>query len=164
VVMDERHCVIERVRFRLPDASSGDFFIKADGPAVGVLALTPDQQVILVRQFRPGPQQILTELPGGFPEPDESLIDTARREFLEETGYEGDVELVGTCIDDAYSTMIRHCFVATDCHQVAEPQQTRTEKTEVVLVSLADFRAQLRSGRMTDVEVGYLCLDHLGLL
>jgi ADP-ribose pyrophosphatase len=164
VVFKEYSRVIERVHFRLPDASSADFFIKAEGPAAGVVALTPDRKVILVRQYRPGPKQILAELPGGFVDPDEDPLETVRREFLEETGYEGDFEFVGTCIDDAYSTMVRYCYVATNCRQVAEPQHTRTERTEVVLVSLADFRAQLRAGQMTDVDVGYICLDHLNML
>ena len=164
VVFKEYSRVIERVDFRLPDASSADFYIKAEGPAAGVLALTPAQEVVLVRQYRPGPKQILAELPGGFVDPDEEPLDTVRREFLEETGYDGDFEFAGTCIDDAYSTMVRYCYVARDCHKVAEPKNTRTEQTEVVLVSLPDFRAQLRAGQLTDVEVGYICLDHLGLL
>jgi ADP-ribose diphosphatase len=163
VVLDGRR-VVERVHFRLPDTSSADFHIKVEGPAAGVLALTSDQQVILVRQYRPGPKRILVELPGGFVDPGEDPLETVRRELVEETGYDGDVELVGTCLDDAYSTMERYCYVATDCRQVAQPRRTRTEHTEVVLASLTDFRAHLRSGQMTDVEVGYLCLDHLGLL
>lgn len=164
VVFKEFSRVIERVDFRLPDSTTADFYIKAEGSAAGVLALTPSDEVILVKQYRPGPKTILDELPGGFVDPDEDPLDTVRREFLEETGYDGNFEFVGTCIDDAYSTMVRYCYVATDCQKVAEPQNSRTEQTEVVLLSLPEFRAQLRAGRMTDVEVGYLCLDHLNLL
>jgi ADP-ribose pyrophosphatase len=156
VVFKEFSRVIERVNFRLPDTTTADFYIKAEGPAAGVLALTPDREVVLVKQYRPGPQAILNELPGGFVDPDEDPLDAVRREFLEETGYDGSFEFVGTCIDDAYSTMVRYCYVATGCHKVAESMNTRTEQTEVVLLSLGDFRAQLRAGRMTDVEVGYL--------
>ncbi|MGH9212492.1 MAG: NUDIX hydrolase [Acidimicrobiales bacterium] len=164
VVFKEFSRVVERVDFRLPDTTTADFYIKAEGPAAGVLALTPNSEVILVKQYRPGPKAILNELPGGFVDPDEHPLDTVRREFLEETGYDGTFEFVGTCIDDAYSTMVRYCYVATDCHKIGEPKNTRTEQTEVVLLSLLDFRAQLRAGRLTDVEVGYLCLDHLNLL
>ncbi|MGH9210907.1 MAG: NUDIX hydrolase [Acidimicrobiales bacterium] len=164
VVFKEFSRVIERVDFRLPDTSTADFYIKREGPAASVLALTAHDEVILVKQYRPGPQAILNELPGGFVDPDEKPLDTVRREFLEETGYDGDFELVGTCLDDAYSTMVRYCYVATDCRKVGEPNNTSTEQTEVVLMSLPEFRAQLRGGQMTDVEVGYRCLDHLKLL
>lgn len=155
---------IDKVDFELPDGSTADFYIKAEGPAACVVALTDDQQVILVRQFRPGPRAILDELPGGFVEPNENPEAAARREFREETGYDGAFEFVGTCLDDAYSTLERYCYVATGCKKVGEPQHTPTEQPEIVLVSLEDFRKHLRGGRMTDVEVGYMGLDFLGLL
>lgn len=155
---------ISKVMFRLPDGSESDFYIKEESPAAGVLGLTDQNEVILVKQFRPGPKKILNELPGGFVDPGENALEAIEREFLEETGYAGEFEFVGTCLDDAYSTMVRHCYVARNCKKVAEPTHTQTEQTEVLLVPLADFRALLRSGEMTDVEVGYLGLDHLQML
>jgi len=155
---------IDEVIFRLPNGTETDFYIKAESPASSVLAFTSDNEVILVKQYRPGPKEILLELPGGFVDPGEDPLHAARREFLEETGYTGDFEFIGTCIDDAYSTMNRFCYVAKNCKKVSTPQHTNTEQTEVVLVSLETFRKQLRSGKMTDVEVGYLGLDYLNLL
>ena len=155
---------LEAVDFRMPDGTVTDFIIDARRPAACIVALTPENQVVMVRQFRPGPQEILDELPGGFVNPNEDPKETARREFREETGYDGEFEFIGTCLDDAYSTMERHCFVARNCKKVGEPQNTSTEQTEVVLLPLQEFRKRLRAGRMTDVEVGYMVLDHLNLL
>ncbi len=155
---------IEAVDFRMPDGTVTDFIIDSRKPAACVVGLTPDNDVILVTQYRPGPKAILNELPGGFVDPNEDHAATARREFIEETGYDGDFSFVGTCLDDAYSSMERYCYVAKNCSKVSEPQNTSTEQTEVVLVSLEDFRKCLRAGRMTDVEVGYLGLDYLNLL
>lgn len=155
---------IDRVDFLLPNGTEADFYIKAEAPAAAIFALTSDEQVILARQFRPGPKKILNELPGGYLETGENALETIKREFREETGYEGEFVEIGTCLDDAYSTMERHCFIATDCKKVGEPQSTDTEQTELVLLSLPDFRTQLRSGQMTDIEVGYLALDYLNKL
>lgn len=155
---------LESVDFRLPNGTVSDFIIDARRPAACVLGITPDNQVILVKQFRPGPQMILDELPGGFIESNEDPLAAASREFQEETGYTGDVEFIGTCLDDAYSTMERYCYVARNCVKVSEPEETDTEKTEVILISLTEFRSRLRQGKMTDVEVGYLGLDYLHLL
>ncbi|HET8709278.1 MAG TPA: NUDIX hydrolase [Candidatus Saccharimonadales bacterium] len=155
---------IDEVIFELPDGTTADFYVKAEGPASSILGITEDRNVILVRQFRVGPKDILDELPGGFVDSNEDPKVAARREFIEETGYDGEFELVGTCLDDAYSTMERHCFVARNCTKMGEPKNTATEQTEVVLVPIEDFRKRLRAGRMTDVEVGYLGLDYLGLL
>ncbi len=156
--------VIDKIIFQLPDGSQTDFYIKAEAPAACMLALTEDNEVILTNQYRPGPQKILTELPGGMVDPNEDPEAAAKREFLEETGYIGDFKFIGTCLDCAYSTMERHCFVARNCKKIAEPINTQTEHTEVVLLSIPDFRKLLRLGQMTDVEVGYLGLDYLNLL
>lgn len=155
---------IEKVIFKLPDGTKNDFYLKQEGPAASVLPLTRSREVVLVKQFRPGPNEILPELPGGYVDENEEPEITMQRELLEETGYSGEVELVTTCYDDAYSTMERYCFVATDCKKLANQQLEETEFAEVVLKSLNEFRELLRSGQMTDVEVGYLGLDYLELL
>jgi len=57
---------IEKVIFKLPNGKETDFYIKKEGPAASVLALTSDNQVIIAKQYRPGPKKVLMELPGGF--------------------------------------------------------------------------------------------------
>ncbi|PIW95257.1 MAG: NUDIX hydrolase [Candidatus Moranbacteria bacterium CG_4_8_14_3_um_filter_34_16] len=155
---------IEKVIYRLPDGTESDFYIKKEGPAICVLALTKNNEVILAKQFRPGPNEIILELPGGGTEKGETPEQAIERELLEETGYRGKVKLVTESLDCAYSTMRRKCFVATDCEKISEPQNTSSEICETVLLSLDKFRELLRSGKITDVEVGYLGLDYLGLL
>jgi len=165
LVFDTPWRKIEEVTFDIPTTRAKyHAIIKAERNAASIVGITTDKQVVLVKQFRPGPKEVLDELPGGFVESDETAKETARREFIEETGYDGDFEFVGTCIDDGYSTMIRYCFVAKDCKKIGEPQNDKVEMTEVVLLSLEDFRKRLRAGKLTDVEMGYLGLDYLGLL
>lgn len=155
---------IEKVVYKFPDGTERDFYIKKEGPVVCVLALTKEKQVILAKQYRPGPGEILLELPGGGIEKGEIPKQAIERELLEETGYKGSADLVVEALDSAYSMMRRFCFVATDCEKVAEPQNTSSEICETALLSLEEFRNLLRSGKMTDIEVGYLGLDYLGLL
>lgn len=155
---------IEKVIFELPDGSESDFYIKSEGLAICVLALTKNRQVILAKQFRPGLNEVLLELPGGKIEAGETPEIAMKRELLEETGYAGDIKLIAEALDCAYSTMRRYCFVATDCKKVTEPQNSSTENIETILFSLEQFRELLRSGKMTDIEVGYLGLDYLKLL
>lgn len=155
---------IEKVIFRLPDGKESDFYIKKEGPAVGILALTKNNEVILVKQFRPGPNEILDELPGGYVDKDETPEQAAERELLEETGYKGKAQLVTEAFDCAYSTMKRYCVVVTDCEKVAEQKLDKTEFAQVIISSLDDFKSMLRSGKNTDIEVGFLGLDYLKLL
>lgn len=155
--------VLER-RFRLPDGRELPFEVKEEGVVVTVLALTAAREVILVRQFRAGPERVLLELPGGAVDPGEEPQAAARRELLEETGFTGRLTFVGTSLDCAYSTRVRYNFVALDCRRAAEPRGDEAEDVEVELISLSDFRRHLRAGQLTDVETGYLGLDYLGLL
>lgn len=155
---------VEKVIFKLPDDKELDYYIKKEGPAVCGLALTSDNKIILAKQYRPGPKKIVMELPGGYADLNEKVELSMVRELLEETGYEGKVQLITTCLDDAYSTMERYCFVITDCKKTAEPKWDEDEFIDIELVTIEYFKKILRSGQMTDVEVGFLGLDYLKLL
>jgi ADP-ribose pyrophosphatase len=66
-----------------------------------VVALTGDQQVLVVRQYRPAVERYTLELPSGIVDPGETPAQTARRELIEETGYEAaDVEDLGPTLPD----------------------------------------------------------------
>jgi ADP-ribose pyrophosphatase len=155
---------ILRRTYRLPNGRQGVFDIKDEIHYVTLLCMTPDQRVVLVRQFRPGPGEVLLEMPGGGIEAGETPVQAAARELLEETGYSGEIHPVCACPHDAYSTAVRHVFVVTAARKVSGQHLDPVEFIEPQEVSLADFRAHLRRGRMSDVEAGYLGLDYLGLL
>lgn len=155
---------IKKVIFRLPNGKKSDFYLKSEKNAAGILALTPQKQVILAKQYRPGINKIVLELPGGAIEPGNNPQQAAERELLEETGYRGKLQLVTYCYDCAYSNLLRYCFVATDCKKIAKQSLEESEFVEIQLVSLKKFRQLLRSGELTDVEIGYLGLDYLNLL
>lgn len=151
-------------RYRLADGTECEWDI-LDGPdSVAVFAVTEDSQVVLARQFRPGPGVVLDELPGGGVGPGEAPAVAAARELLEETGYAGEIEVVGSSW--LAGNVTRNCWtaVATGCRRVSDQQLDGEEQVEVVLRELPAFHDQLRSGALTDVASGYRALDHLGLL
>ena len=142
-----------------------DFEVFKEGQSVCVLALTKENNVILAKQFRVGPEKDLMELPGGGVMVDKETKEQAiEREFLEETGYVGNFQYVASIPQDAYSTRLKHCFVATNCYKKQEPQSDDMEFVEVIEMTMSDFRKHLRSGQLTDIQVAYLGLDFLNLL
>jgi ADP-ribose pyrophosphatase len=155
---------ISRRTYRYPDGREGIYEIKVEPQIVTILCLTTENQVVLVRQFRPGPGEILLDLPGGGIEPGEEPAAAAARELLEETGYAGEIQEVAVTLCDAYSTMIRHVYTVTQARRVTTLNLDDGEFIQPVELSLTEFRAHLRLGHLTDIEAGYLALDYLNLL
>ncbi|MFI8804431.1 MULTISPECIES: NUDIX hydrolase [Micromonospora] len=155
---------VVEVDFRLPSGREDTFTLRAERDNVGVLALTPAQEVILTRQFRPGPGRFVYELAGGYLKDGESPAVAAERELLEETGFAGVMEIVGQCYGDSYATARKYCGVARDCIVARAPRPDPEEFIEVLVVSPTAFRRLLRTGDFVDVDIGYLGLDALAML
>jgi 8-oxo-dGTP pyrophosphatase MutT (NUDIX family) len=68
-----------------------DFFVLDSVHWVNVVAVTPDQNLVMIEQFRHGSNTLELEIPGGMMDPDETdPVATGIRELREETGYAGD--------------------------------------------------------------------------
>jgi 8-oxo-dGTP pyrophosphatase MutT (NUDIX family) len=68
-----------------------DFFVLESVNWVNVIAVTPDQQLVMIEQFRHGSNTVELEIPGGMMDPHESdPVITGARELREETGYAGE--------------------------------------------------------------------------
>ncbi len=81
-----RFAVVERL-VAGPDAQTASCrFVEHPG-SVAILPLLDDGRVCLIRSRRLTVDATLIELPAGTREPDESPLETARRELIEETGY-----------------------------------------------------------------------------
>jgi ADP-ribose diphosphatase len=95
-----------------------DFFVLDSVDWVNVIAITPDQKLVMVEQFRHGSNTVELEIPGGMMDPGESNpVTTAIRELREETGYEGeDARLLGIIWSNpailsnrTYTVLIENC-------------------------------------------------------
>ena len=116
---------------------------------VNVVALTPKQEVVLVKQYRHGIQKTTLELPGGAVMPTkETPLEAIKREFLEETGYVSDdiVETGRVCPNPACHTNYAHCFLARNVRSEAKPKLDASEQIEVVLLPLDEVREIIYRG------------------
>ncbi len=157
---------VENRLYVMPDGQVADWDILLGGRTVAVVAITEDGQVLLVRQYRPGPGRVLLELPGGGVGDGEDIEAAAARELLEETGYAaGEVRLVGQTWLAAYSTAERHAVIATGCRPVPEAERAAhkdpLEFIEPALLSMDEFRAHVSGGQLTDTDIAFMCLSRL---
>ena len=118
----------------------------------------------MTRQFRPGPNKVILDLPGGVVDKPNTPQEAISKELLEETGYQGKVELAGALLLDGYATQTQYCFVIKECIKQSEQQLEEDEYIEIELLSLDTFYKYLRGGQLSDVGGGYMALDYLGYL
>jgi len=117
------------------------YFRLSCGDAVGVLAITPEQKIILVRQFRPAIEDYSLELPAGYIDRKETKEEAVKRELKEETGFVCDsVVYLGSlmgCPSRINNTL--HQFFGNNARRVSAGSD-QEEKCEVVLVNKDEFK------------------------
>jgi len=120
---------------------------------------TSEDGVMVLHQYKHGPRRMCLTFPGGAIEEDESPLDAARRELLEETG----------CVSDHWSTYGRfvtnsnqfcnaaYLFRADRCRRVSAPTSPDLEQPELLVRPIVDF---LHPGAMAQ----FGSVSHLALL
>ena len=114
---------VYKQRFRRKsDGVEGDFFVLDTNSWVNVLAITPERELVLVKQFRYGTREFSREPPGGVIEKNENPIDAGLRELKEETGFVGEnPSLIGSARPNA-------AILSNQCHFVLVEEVKKTAK------------------------------------
>jgi len=139
---------------QLPDGREVDRFFTIEMPDyVVIVATTMDDRILTLRGYKHGPRRVCTSLPAGFIEAGEAPLDAARRELLEETGYEAERwEPLGSFVNDGNrGGGSGHLFLARGARLVAEPNSGDLETVTVELFTLADLLQAARDGEIGDI-------------
>lgn len=139
----------ERFRSRQSDKVH-DFFVIDLADAVHVVAITPEDEVLLVRQFRAGSGRDSLEIPGGLVDAGEDPCVAGARELLEETGYAGDApEFLSTIYSvPSLLTSKISTIVIRNARLVAEPDPDHTEELAVERVPAREIPRLIREGKI----------------
>jgi ADP-ribose pyrophosphatase len=154
-----QHCAVfdvHRVHFEPPGGGEPRPFYQIEAPDwVNVIALTAASEVLLLRQYRFGVDQVTLEIPGGMCDPGETPAEAARRELREETGYAAGelIELGWVHPNPALQTNRCHSFLARDVVQVGPPAPDEHEDLELVTLPLAEIPRRIAAGEITHALV-----------
>jgi len=141
-----------------PQRGERNFYV-LDAPAwVNIIPVTPKREVVMVRQYRHGISGFTLEIPGGMIDPeDRNPAHAARREMVEETGYDGDrvIALGKVNPNPAIQPNFCYSFFAPDVHSIgpAHISLDGTEETEVTVVPLSQIKALIAAGKITHALV-----------
>ena len=117
---------------------------------VNVLAITPDERFVMVRQYRYALDVVETELCAGVIEQGETPLEAAQRELREETGYGGgdwrEVMAIGQ--NPGSCNNLTHCFLATGVTHQGDQRLDRTEDIAVELLTRDELLSLMRSGEL----------------
>lgn len=144
-----RHEVLRR---RSPHTGRTHAFTRLHSPdwvnVIAFLAGDSEPELLVVEQFRHGLDQSTLEIPGGVCDAGETPLESARRELLEESGFEAERWIpLGACAPNP-ATQSNHChfFLALDCRAAAALDLDPAEELRLWAVPWSEWKQKLRDG------------------
>jgi ADP-ribose diphosphatase len=131
---------------------SHKFFVLKSKDWANIVAVTPDNKAVMVRQYRQGIDDITLEFPAGIvdqgtEDPEENII----RELQEETGYQAErVSLIGTVhANPAFMDNKCRTFLATNVVQMGAQNLDKKEDIEYEEIPISKIPQLIKSGKIT---------------
>ncbi|MBX2924307.1 MAG: NUDIX hydrolase [Chitinophagaceae bacterium] len=143
---------IRKERCETPDGKIVDPYYVYEFPTwVTAVALTEDNKVVMVRQYRHALGETIFEIPGGcVDDTDTSLEAAIERELLEETGYSfSSFEYLGKISPNpSTNTNYMHMFLAKGGKKTSEQQLDHNEEIDVYLFSIDELKQMMKENRI----------------
>lgn len=130
-----------------------DFFVLDSVNWVNIIAITPDQKLVMVEQYRHGTNTVELEIPGGMMDPHETdPVASAVRELREETGYVGEnARVLGRVLSNpAIMTNITYTVLVESCRLQHDVEFDHAEDLETRLVPVSEI-----SKLVADEKIGH---------
>jgi len=147
-------CRVFRVREDISqrtDGVRGTFYVLENPDWVNIIAVTKDEQVLLIEQFRHGTENVILEIPGGMIDKGESPEAAAKRELLEETGHSSHkwVLLGRSHPNPAIQNNSVYHYLALDCEKTGDVSFDEHENIATKLVPLSEVSKLIADGKIT---------------
>lgn len=134
-----------------PDGNDGIFGIIEMQPGATVVALTPDKEILLAREYKYAVQRYTLECISGGANEGELILDAAKRELLEETGAQSE-NWTDLGVLDPFTSIIlgpNHMFLAQEIKFLGEQNTDGGEIIELVRIPFNEAVNKVRAGEIT---------------
>lgn len=138
---------------RLPNGNTATRELVKHPGAVAVVALTKDNRLVVVEQYRKPLEKMTVELPAGKLEANEEFVDCAKRELAEETGYTAKKwsHLVSFYTSPGFADEQIHLYVAEDL-QAGDANPDDDEFVNTREITLDEAFALIDAGAICDAK------------
>jgi 8-oxo-dGTP pyrophosphatase MutT (NUDIX family) len=148
---DHRIFKVRRDRVINPRTNAEHEMVVLENPEwVNICALTPDNELVMVEQYRQGSETVELEIPGGMADKGEPPLESGLRELREETGYEGEnARIIGSLLaNPAIMNNQVHTVLVENCVQKHELAWDEGEDILIRLVPVADIPGLIGTGKI----------------
>ncbi|OAS87525.1 MULTISPECIES: NUDIX hydrolase [Metabacillus] len=142
----------------LPNGKTSTREIVKHPGAVAVIAITPENKILMVEQFRKPLGRTLVEIPAGKLEKGEQPESTAKRELEEETGYTcGNLQpLISFYTSPGFADELVHLFIAENLEKLTVAAELdEDEFLDVMEVTLEEAAEMIQNKRIYDAKTAY---------
>ena len=153
--------------FKMPNGTTADFDVTSakSGKFICCMALTDDMNIVISKEFRPGPEKVTYDLPMGETDEGESPDAAAPRELMEETGYEAaqmiPLNPAGSVVG-AYDDKLGYFYLALGCKWVRPQDLGENEIIDCITMPLKEFiNEKLRKGLSCHADGAWMGIDYL---
>ena len=133
---------VVKQKVQLPNNNVYEYYFSRLGDVVQVVAITKQNEVVLVRQYKHGLGEITLEIPGGLQQKNTSIIQSALNELEEETGVKvGADQLISLgkiAINPTKLKQVTYGFIVFDVEFNSTQKLDETEDIEIVLKPAAE--------------------------
>lgn len=141
----------------LPNGNKSKREIVKHPGAVAIIAITPESKLLLVRQYRKALEKTIVEIPAGKLEKNEDPLECAKRELLEETGYECETleYLSSFYTSPGFADELIHLYYSDSLKGGKEQQPDEDEFLDVLEVTLEEAQELMKNKEIHDAKTVY---------
>lgn len=136
---------------------------KMNGDAVVIIPITDDNKYVMIVEARPNTKNaVAIEFPAGMVDEDENPVLAAKRELLEETGYDVlDIEEIEWHYQDqGCGKAIIRTYLATGCKRVRKQDLDSEEKIEVIEMTYEEILELIKKNELNDANSKIAFMTH----